>query len=243
MTTRISALRLGLRQLLSGEGASAHVTSAVIFLATLASATLLALGTMAPFAEEHPLFLARAEIGLSSFFLLEYLARLWSAEKPLAYVLSFWGIVDFAASLPVLLVVGGNTASVRTLRLLRLARLTKLLRIGGAEERIIRAFRSIAPELGVFFVFAAVLIFFAATGIYFFESEAQPGAFGSIPQSLWWAVITLTTVGYGDVYPVTPGGRVFTGLLLLIAISIVAIPTGLISAALTATRHRDDSCD
>ena len=78
-----------------------------------------------------------------------------------------------------------------------------------------------------------MLIYFSAVGIYYFENEAQPEYFTSIFDSLWWAIITLTTVGYGDVYPITAGGKVFTFFILMIGLGIVAIPTGIISSALT----------
>ena len=78
-----------------------------------------------------------------------------------------------------------------------------------------------------------MLIYFAAVGIYYFENEAQPEHFSSIFESLWWSIITLTTVGYGDVYPITVGGRIFTFFILLIGLGIVAIPTGIISSSLT----------
>jgi voltage-gated potassium channel len=80
-----------------------------------------------------------------------------------------------------------------------------------------------------------VLIYFAAVGIYYFENEAQPDHFSSVFDSLWWSIVTLTTVGYGDVYPITVGGKVFTFFMLLIGLGIVAIPTGIISSSLTKT--------
>ena len=85
----------------------------------------------------------------------------------------------------------------------------------------------------------AFTIFIAAVGIYYFEGEKQPEAFGSVFHSLWWAVVTLTTVGYGDTYPVTVGGKIFTGLLLIVGLGIVAVPTGLMASALTATKEED----
>jgi voltage-gated potassium channel len=80
-----------------------------------------------------------------------------------------------------------------------------------------------------------ILIYFAAVGIYYFENEAQPDHFTSVFDSLWWAIVTLTTVGYGDVYPITAGGKIFTFFILLIGLGIVAIPTGIISSSLTKT--------
>ena len=84
-----------------------------------------------------------------------------------------------------------------------------------------------------------VLIYFAAIGIYYFENEAQPEHFSSIFDSLWWSIVTLTTVGYGDVYPITVGGRIFTFFILLIGLGIVAIPTGIISSSLTKVVEPD----
>ena len=92
----------------------------------------------------------------------------------------------------------------------------------------------------LFFLVTAMLIFLSATGIYFFEHEAQPEAFASVFHSLWWAVVTLTTVGYGDVYPITTGGRVFTFFVLIMGVGIVTVPAGLIATALTKARELDD---
>jgi voltage-gated potassium channel len=88
-------------------------------------------------------------------------------------------------------------------------------------------------QIILFMAITLVLIYFAAVGIYYFENEAQPEYFSSIFDSLWWSIITLTTVGYGDVYPITMGGRIFTFFILLIGLGIVAIPTGIISSSLT----------
>jgi voltage-gated potassium channel len=88
-------------------------------------------------------------------------------------------------------------------------------------------------QIILFMVITLVLIYFAAVGIYYFENEAQPEHFSSIFDSLWWSIVTLTTVGYGDVYPITVGGRMFTFFILLIGLGIVVIPTGIISSSLT----------
>jgi voltage-gated potassium channel len=88
-------------------------------------------------------------------------------------------------------------------------------------------------QIILFMIITLMLIYFSAVGIYYFENEAQPEHFSSIFDSLWWSIVTLTTVGYGDVYPITVGGRIFTFFILLIGLGIVAIPTGIISASLT----------
>ena len=85
-----------------------------------------------------------------------------------------------------------------------------------------------------------ILLYFSAVGIYLFENEVQPEIFSSIPAAMWWAVATLTTVGYGDAYPITTGGKIFTSIITILGIGIIAIPTGLISAALTRSKNKDD---
>ena len=94
-------------------------------------------------------------------------------------------------------------------------------------------------EAFIFLLATIILLFLAAVGIYYFEHEAQPEQFGSIPHSLWWAVTTLTTVGYGDVYPVTVGGRFFTFFILMCGLGIVAVPAGLVAAALSKVRQSE----
>jgi voltage-gated potassium channel len=176
------------------------------------------------------------EMIVVTIFLAEYLARIYAAENRLRYIFSFWGIIDFVAIAPSLLATGLDARHARALRLIKLVRLLKLARYGGAMDRLDAAFRMIRPELGVFLVIASIVLYLCAAGIYLFEHEAQPEKFESIPHSLWWAVATLTTVGYGDVYPITAGGRIFTGLVLIVGLGVIAVPVGLISAALSTGR-------
>ncbi len=166
-------------------------------------------------------------------FCVEYLLRLWSAERPLRYVFSFWGLIDLAAILPSLILAGTDMRSLRIFRMLRLLRLMKLMRYVKAADRLGDAFHEVRAELVLFMILTVMVLYICAAGIYIFEHEAQPEAFASIPHSLWWAVATLTTVGYGDVYPVTLAGRVFTALVLMVGLGIVAVPTGLIATALS----------
>lgn len=166
-------------------------------------------------------------------FSVEYLLRIWAAERPLAYIFSFWGVIDLLAILPALALVGADSLVLRIVRILRLLRLLKLVRYARAAKRLRLAFEDIRDELALFAIVSPMVFFICAAGIHFFEHEAQPEAFGSIPASLWWAVATLTTVGYGDVYPVTAGGRIFTAIVLILGLGIVAVPTGLVASALT----------
>jgi voltage-gated potassium channel len=166
-------------------------------------------------------------------FTLEYLLRIYVADRKLSFVFSFFGIIDFLAIIPFYLSFGVDLRSLRALRFLRLFRILKLVRYNKAMNHFTRAIKSAKEEIFLFIFITLILIYFSAVGIYYFENEAQPKHFSSIFDSLWWAIITLTTVGYGDVYPITVGGKVFTFFILMIGLGIVAIPTGIISSALT----------
>ena len=172
-------------------------------------------------------------------FTIEYLARLYVAERKFSYIFSFHGIVDIAAIAPFYLSIGLDLRSLRILRMLRLFRLLKLVRYNNAMRRLVRAFQIAKEEVIVFGVVTVMLVYLAAVGIYYFENEAQPEQFKSIFHSLWWAVATLTTVGYGDVYPITVGGRVFTFMILMVGLGIVAVPAGVLSSALAKARQEE----
>jgi len=166
-------------------------------------------------------------------FTIEYLLRIFVADRKPKFIFSFFGIIDLLAILPFYLSFGVDLRSLRALRFLRLFRVLKLVRYNRAMNHFTRAIKSAKEEIFLFIFITLILIYFAAVGIYYFENQAQPEHFSSIFDSLWWAIITLTTVGYGDVYPITVGGKIFTFLILMIGLGIVAIPTGIISSALT----------
>lgn len=170
-------------------------------------------------------------------FTAEYLVRLVVTPRPLRYVFSFWGLIDLLAILPYYLLTGVDLRSLRAFRLLRLFRLFKLTRYTAAADRLAVALRGVVGELALFTCVALVITYICALCIYYFEHDAQPEAFASVFHAMWWAAVTLTTVGYGDVVPVTAGGRIFTVLLLFVAVGVVAVPTGLVAAALTRLRE------
>tara|TARA_R110002073_G_scaffold40547_5_gene115157 strand:- start:294050 stop:294766 length:717 start_codon:yes stop_codon:yes gene_type:complete len=166
-------------------------------------------------------------------FSVEYLLRLYVSEKKLRFVFSFFGLVDLFAILPFYLSFGVDLRALRALRFLRLFSILKMVRYNRAIKHFSRSVMYAKEEIQLFIFVTLILIYLSAVGIYYFENAAQPEVFSSIFDSLWWAVITLTTVGYGDVYPITVGGKMFTFVILLIGLGIVAIPTGIISSALT----------
>ena len=172
-------------------------------------------------------------------FTAEYVCRLAVAERPWRFARSFFGIVDLVAVLPFYLSLGADLRSARVFRLLRWVRIMKLARYNLALRRLRRASVLVREELVLFAGTTAVLIFLAAAGIYHFEHERQPNEFASVFDGLWWAVVTLTTVGYGDAYPITIGGRVFAAVVVLLGIGIVAVPTGLFASALARAREAE----
>lgn len=184
-----------------------------------------------------------SEVVITVLFTIEYALRVATAERRLAYVFSFYGLIDLLAIAPFYLALGLDLRGVRAFRLFRLFRLLKLARYSRALGRFQRALRLAREEAALFFLVTVVLLYLAAVGIYYFEHPAQPEQFVSIPHSLWWAVATLTTVGYGDVYPITAGGKFFTFVVLMLGLGVVAVPAGLVATALTEARRdeRDEA--
>ncbi|MGA0415877.1 MAG: ion transporter [Flavobacteriaceae bacterium] len=172
-------------------------------------------------------------------FSLEYLFRIYEGfkEKGLKgvrkYVFSGFGLIDLISILPFyfnqFITVDG-----RFLRILRLFRLTRIFKLGRDSKSLklfIRALSAVRAELKFTLFLSILTILFSASAIYYLENEAQPEKFSSITESIWWSTISLATVGYGDVYPVTVGGKIFASIISLVGIGIVAIPTGVISAS------------
>jgi len=179
------------------------------------------------------------EIIVAIIFTCEYFLRLYVAERKISYVLSFYGLIDLIAIVPFYLLPGVDLRSLRVFRLLSLFRLMKLFRYNRAIHQLSRALIIAKEEIVLFSLITLMLLYLSAVGIYYFENEAQPEAFKSVFHSLWWAVATLSTVGYGDMYPITVGGKLFTFVILMLGLSIVAIPAGLLASALSKVEMED----
>ena len=205
----------------------------VLILLSIASFTV---ETIPDLESDTVYFLEKFELVCIVIFSLEYLIRLYIAKSKVGFVFSFYGIIDLLAILPFYLALGFDLRSARVLRFLRLFRIIKLIRYNKAIRRFQNAFIMIKQELIMFSVVSLILFYLSAVGIYYFENRVQPDAFSSIFSSLWWSVVTLTTVGYGDIVPITIGGRIFTFIILMIGLGIIAIPSGMISSALTEAR-------
>jgi voltage-gated potassium channel len=186
-------------------------------------------------------WLYAVEVATVLAFTVEYLLRLALAERKLKFAFSFFGIIDLLAILPFFAATGLDLRSIRAFRFLRLFRAFKIVRYSKAIRRFHRAFIIAREELVLFVIITLMLLYFSAVGIYYFEHEAQPKQFASVFHSLWWSVATLTTVGYGDIYPVTVGGKIFTFAVLLIGLGIVSVPAGLVASALSKARAMEDA--
>lgn len=184
-----------------------------------------------------------AEVFTISVFTLEYLFRSIFSRQRSKYVFGFFGIIDLISILPFFLGLAVDLRSLRAFRMLRLFRILKLVRYSKAIRRFHRAFVISREELVLFAVSASIMLYLAGVGIYYFEHEAQPEVFRSMFDGLWWAVVTLTTVGFGDSYPITTGGRFFTFLILIIGLGIIAVPTGMVASALSKARQTEDEED
>lgn len=180
-------------------------------------------------------------------FTIEYVLRLWTADllypeskhPRLKYVFSLMAIIDLLAILPFYLpFIAADLRFLRMMRLLRLFRILRVLKLGRyfeALQVIMKVVKSSGPQLVMSVALCAFVMLFSAIVMYEAEHPVQPEKFPNVISSLWWAICTLTTVGYGDVYPVTAVGRFFASVISLVGIGIIAIPTGIITAGFSRT--------
>jgi voltage-gated potassium channel len=188
-------------------------------------------------------FLRYSEIAIVVVFTVEYLCRVMLAERKLKFIFSFYGLVDLLAILPFYLAFAVDLRTLRLLRFMRLLRMLKFVRYRAAIERFGGALWIAKEELIIFATAILVFLYLAAVGIYYFEHKAQPEIYRTIFDSLWWAVTSLTTVGYGDMYPITTGGRVFSFFVLMLGLGLIGVPAGIVASALSAVRRRDERAE
>ena len=221
-----------------------------IFIVSLITLNIIAIifGSVASiynrFADYFDLF----ELFSVAVFSIEYVLRLWSivdyesgkyaapVKGRLAFSLTPLAIVDLLAILPFYLGMFFNL-DLRFLRALRLLRIFKLTRYSTAMSLLLKVLRDEMQAFAAAFFILLVILILASSGIYLFEHKSQPEAFSSIPQSIWWAVSTLTTVGYGDVTPVTVGGKIFGAVIMVLGIGMVALPAGILASAFSEQVH------
>lgn len=231
-----------------GHGLS--VLNRLIMAGILVLILLAVLETEVRITAQHGGLMRGIELGLFALFAAEYLARLWvpplnpRVRSVLAYAMTPSALLDLAVLASFLLPWLGPEATVfRLLQLARILRLARLGRYSRAMALVFEAIRSRGPELMLSLAVALGLMLGAATLLYLVERQVQPEAFGSIPRAMWWAIETLTTVGYGDVIPVTPLGRILAALTALCGIGVIALPAGVLAGAFSDAirRSREDA--
>ena len=178
------------------------------------------------------------EIGFTAIFTIEYFLRIYITLKPIKYMKSFYGIVDLLSILPTYLsffIVGTQSLMIiRALRLLRVFRIFKLGQYLSQGQLIVDSLRASRRKIFVFLFFILVVVSIFGSIMYLIEGGRDNSNFDSIPRSIYWDIVTLTTVGYGDIAPVTPLGQMLASVIMIMGYSVIAVPTGIISAELIA---------
>ena len=218
----------------------------ILLIAILASILFVMLESVQSIDEKYGPFLDVAEWVITILFSLEYVLRIVTVKKPWKYIFSFYGIIDLLSTIPkyvsLILIDSHNLAVLRALRLLRIFRILKIARYIGASNRLLLALRSSRAKIAVFLLFVLILCIILGTIMYMIEG-AENG-FTSIPRSVYWAIVTLTTVGYGDIAPVTALGQLIASAIMILGYAIIAIPTGIVgSEMMNANIHTNtQSC-
>ena len=173
------------------------------------------------------------------FFSVEYILRIWIVKQPRKYIFSFYGIIDLMAILPSFLEIffagAHGMIIIRALRLLRVFRLFKLTRYTSESNQLMRALKASRTKISIFLFTVVTIVIVIGTLMYLVEGEAN--GFTSIPKSIYWAITTLTTVGYGDIAPGTNLGQFLASIVMIIGYAIIAVPTGIVTAEISRTRH------
>ncbi len=219
-----------------------------LIVAILASVLVVMLESIASLRAEYGTLFYWVEWGFTLAFTVELAVRLYCLERPWMYLKSFYGIIDLVAILPTwltLIVPGAQTlVMVRLLRTLRIFRVLRLMQFVGEGRLLVDALRRSIRQIFLFFFSIFMLVTIFASVMYLIEP--REAGFTSIPMAIYWGIVSLTTVGYGDIVPVTPLGQAITVILMLTGYSIIAVPTGVFSAqvirAIREDRYSDEAC-
>lgn len=176
-----------------------------------------------------------AEWIITIIFSIEYILRIICIKKPLRYIFSFYGIIDLLSTIPLYLGLFFTTSyalmTLRALRLLRIFRILKITRYIGAGEKLSQALKASLPKIMIFIYAVIIISFIAGTVMYLVEGPEH--GFTSIPVSIYWTIVTLTTVGFGDIHPMTPLGQLIATFIMILGYGVIAVPTGIVSAEYT----------
>ena len=208
----------------------------VLFITILLSVIIIILESMHFFPDSMRTVLRVLEWVFTAVFTFEYLARVYCMERPRTYIFSFWGIIDLLATLPsymgIFFAGAQSLMAIRIFRLLRIFRIFKLFSFLNEGNLLLMSLKQSKHKIIIFFLFALILVISIGTVMYIVENGKNPNGFEDIPNSIYWAIVTMTTVGYGDIAPCTSVGRFLSALIMLLGYTVLAVPTGIFSVSL-----------
>ncbi|MCX7547688.1 ion transporter [Xanthomarina sp. F1114] len=208
----------------------------ILLVTILASIILVMLESVKSIDTRFHTFLDISEWIITILFTIEYIARIITVKRPLKYITSFYGVIDLLSTIPkyVSLIFAGTHALValRALRLLRIFRILKLARFLGASNTLLSALKASRVKISVFLY--AIIIISIILGTIMYLVEGEENGFTNIPKSVYWCIVTLTTVGFGDITPQTPVGQFIASLIMILGYGIIAVPTGIVTAEFTS---------
>ena len=212
----------------------------VLLLVILLSIALVMLESIADLNRTYYMEFYIAEWIITAIFTIEYILRIITIKRPKNYIFSFYGVVDLLSTLPsyIAIIFGGHNMlfAVRALRLLRIFRILKITRYIGESDKLIRALKNSQPKILVFLF--AVVIISVIMGSVMFLVEGPENGFTSIPVGIYWCIVTLTTVGFGDIHPITPLGQFIASFIMIMGYGIIAVPTGIVSSEITKGAYK-----
>jgi len=215
----------------------------ILLVVIVYSVVIVMLESIPSFDEKHHKFLNYSEWTVTILFSIEYILRIVSINRPKKYIFSFFGVVDLLSTIPKylsLFLVGSQyLTAFRILRLLRVFRILKLVRFVGESNNLVRSLHASRTKIFVFVFFIVIISVLLGTVMYIVEGPTH--GFTSIPHSVYWTIVTMTTVGYGDISPETPLGQFIATVIMIIGYGVIAVPTGIVSAeyATEATKKKN----
>ncbi len=233
MTKKIPSIKHRIHEIIYETDTKEGKLFDVILLVIILLSVLLAmLESVESISTKYASFFDYTEWIITLLFTLEYIARILVVNKPIKYIVSFYGIIDLLATLPkyISILISGTQvlAVLRALRLLRVFRILKLAHYLGASNHLIKAIKNSRAKIAVFLY--AVVIISVIFGTLMYVIEGEENGFTSIPKSIYWCIVTLTTVGFGDITPITPLGQFIASAIMILGYGIIAVPTGIVSA-------------
>ncbi len=230
--TNLSGARLRLYEIIfESNDFAGKLFDIVLIIAITYSVVIVSLDSVKSFSASHKEFLTYSEWIITVLFTIEYLLRLYSIGKPLRYAFSFYGIVDFLSILPTYISLFFPGAHylliIRIFRVLRIFRILKFVQYISEAQTMAKALKASRRKITVFLFYVLVIVITVGAIMYLIEGEEH--GFTSIPHSIYWAIVTLTTVGYGDISPQTPLGQFLASLVMLLGYGIIAVPTGIVT--------------